>query len=118
MDYSGVRCDSRRYVYQAPLDDEQIRVCVDCALKSKCTPHSIHGRVVAIDFANLPHIDPNDPPMAKRFKAMMKRRPGAERMIERLKCDSGDETLAKRGNRSFQAYLDKTLLVYHILLRN
>jgi hypothetical protein len=38
-------------------------------------------------------------------------------MIKRLKCDLGDPRLTKRGNESFQAYLDKTLYAFHILLR-
>lgn len=29
-----------------------------------------------------------------------------------------DDQLKKRGNDSFQAYLDKTLVAYHILLRS
>ncbi|CAB1081580.1 hypothetical protein D1AOALGA4SA_9230, partial [Olavius algarvensis Delta 1 endosymbiont] len=36
-----------------------------------------------------------DPPMAKRFKAIMTRRPSVERMIKRLKCDLGDDRLKK-----------------------
>jgi len=56
--------------------------------------------------------------MAKRFKAIMTRRPSVERMIKRLKCDLGDDRLKKRGNASFQAYLDITLVAFHILLRN
>ena len=55
--------------------------------------------------------------LAKRFKAIMSRRPSVERMIKRLKCDLSDDRLTKRGNDSFQAYLDKTLIAYHILLR-
>jgi len=76
------------------------------------------GRTVNIPFHLLPHIDETDPPMAKRFKALMTRRPSVERMIKRLKCDLGDDRLNKRGNSSFQAYLDKTLLAYQILIRS
>ncbi|CAB1084811.1 hypothetical protein D1AOALGA4SA_12319 [Olavius algarvensis Delta 1 endosymbiont] len=39
-------------------------------------------------------------------------------MIKRLKCDLGDDRLKKRSNASFQAYLDKTTIAFHILLRN
>jgi hypothetical protein len=56
--------------------------------------------------------------MAKRFKAIMTRRPSVERMIKRLKCDLGDDRLSKRGNDSFQAYLDKTMISYHLLIRH
>ena len=30
----------------------------------------------------------------------------------------GDDRLSKRGNASFQAYLDKTMIAYHLLLRH
>ncbi len=40
------------------------------------------------------------------------------RMIKRLKCNLGDSRLTKRGNASFQAYLDKTMIALHILLRS
>jgi hypothetical protein len=56
--------------------------------------------------------------MAKRFKAIMARRPSVERMIKRLKCDLSDDRLTKRGNDSFQAYLDKTMIAFHVLLRH
>ncbi|MBF0538706.1 MAG: hypothetical protein HQL03_10690 [Nitrospirae bacterium] len=56
--------------------------------------------------------------MAKRFKAILSRRTSIERMIKRLKCDLGNDRLSKRGNTSFQAYLDKTMIAFHLLLRN
>ena len=65
-----------------------------------------------------PNIDADDPPMSKRFKALMTRRPSVERMIKQLKCDLSDDRLSKRGNDSFQAHLDKTMIAFHILLRN
>ncbi|MES9858938.1 MAG: hypothetical protein ABW166_20410 [Sedimenticola sp.] len=56
--------------------------------------------------------------MAKRFKAIMTHRPSVECMIKRLKCDLGDDRLSQRGNDSFQAYLDKTAISYHLLIRH
>ena len=32
--------------------------------------------------------------------------------------DLGDDRLSKRGNASFQAYLDKTMISYHLLIRH
>jgi hypothetical protein len=63
-------------------------------------------------------MDTQELPMAKRYKAIMSRRPAVERMIKRLKCDFGDDRLTKRGNDSFQAYLDKTMIAFHVLLRS
>lgn len=118
MDFKGVRFDFEKFIYQAPFDGNEISVCSSCPGKPSCSPESIKGRVVTIPFDMLPGIDPTDPPMAKRFKAMMMRRPSVERMIKRLKRDLSDDRLRKRSNDSFQAYLDKTLIAYHMLLRN
>jgi hypothetical protein len=118
MDYKGARYDFEKFIYQAPFHENQISVCLSCPDKPVCSPGSTKGRVVTISFDMLPGIDPEDPPMSKRFKAIMMRRPSVERMIKRLKRDLSDDRLKKRGNDSFQAYLDKTLIAYHILLRS
>jgi hypothetical protein len=118
MDYKGARFDFEKFIYQAPFDENKVSVCSGCPHKPLCSPQSIKGRVVTIAFDMLPSIHPDDPPMAKRFKAIMMRRPSVERMIKRLKRDLSDDRLRKRGNDSFQAYLDKTLIAYHILLRS
>ena len=118
MEYLGARYEAGYFIYQAPLvEGGQTSVCQNCPHKPQCSPNSTSGRVASIQFDMLPHINAEDAPMAKTFQAMMTRRPAVERMIKRLKCDLGDETLSKRSNRCFQAYLDKTLLAFHILLR-
>lgn len=118
MDYKGARFDFEKFIYQAPFDENKVGVCSSCLDKPICSPESTKGRVVTISFDMLPGIDPDDPPMAKRFRAIMMRRPSVERMIKRLKRDLSDDRLKKRGNDSFQAYLDKTLIAYHMLLRS
>lgn len=55
--------------------------------------------------------------MARRFKAMMRRRPAVERAIKRIKLDLGDDRLTRRGTQAFQAHLDRSLIAYHLLLR-
>jgi hypothetical protein len=118
MDFNGARYDFEKFIYQAPLDENETTVCSSCPDKPVCSPDSSEGRTVTISFDMLPGIDPDDPPMRKRFKTMMMRRPSVERMIKRLKRDLSDDRLTKRGNNSFQAYLDKTLIAYHMLLRS
>lgn len=117
MDYQGIRYETEKFIYQAPVKEDGTSVCMSCELKSACCPNARTGRTINVSFDVLPHIDSNDPPMAKRFKAIMSRRPSVERMIKRLKCDLGDDRLTKRGTESFQAYLDKTLIAFHQLLR-
>ena len=117
MDYRGMRHESEKFIYHAPKDDRGRSICLDCEHKSVCCRLSKKGRVVTLPFSVLPQIDPKDPPMAKRFKAMMTHRPSVERIIKRLKCDLSDDRLKKRGNAAFQAYLDKTMIAFHILLR-
>jgi len=119
LDYQGIRYDSESFIYEAPRHDDGSLVCANCPERSDCCNRSNQsGRIITVSFDTLPHIDPNDPPMAKRFKAIMSRRPSVERMIKRLKCDLGDDRLSKRGNESFQAYLDKTIIAYHVLIRH
>ena len=118
MNYKGARFDFDKFIYQAPLNENKVSVCSGCLHKLTCSPQSTKGRAVTLSFDMLPSIAPDDPPMAKRFKAIMMRRPSVERMIKRLKCDLSDDRLRKRGNDSFQAYLDKTLIAYHMLLRS
>jgi hypothetical protein len=118
LDYQGMRYRNETFIYRAPVDEAGVSVCISCPERANCCNHSTQsGRTITVAFDTLAHIDANDPPMAKRFKAIMTRRPSVERMIKRLKCDLGSERLSKRGNESFQAYLDKTMIGYHLLLR-
>jgi hypothetical protein len=118
MEYRGIRYKAEKFIFQAPLNANGESVCHSCEQKEVCCPTAENGRTAEVPFYMLPHIDSQDPPMSKRFKAIMTRRPSVERMIKRLKCDLGDDRLKKRGNASFQAYLDKTMIAFHILLRN
>lgn len=118
MDYQGIRYASETFIYKAPLDEAGTSVCIGCDQREGCCQASTSsGRTVTVSFDTLPQINPEDPPMSKRFKAIMTRRPSVERMIKRLKCDMSDDRLSKRGNESFQGYLDKTMIAYHLLLR-
>ncbi|NUO10172.1 MAG: transposase [Candidatus Brocadia sp.] len=118
MEYQGMRYEHEKFIYQAPKAPDGAPVCRSCSHRENCCPNATGSRIINVSFDLLPHIDPQDPPMAKRFKAIMSRRPSVERMIKRLKCDLGDDRLTKRGNESFQAYLDKTMIAFHVLLRN
>jgi len=118
MDYKGMRYENEKFIYYAPTDTDGESVCSTCSHQIECCPNSLTGRMVNISFGLLPHIDTEDPPMAKRFKAIMTRRPSVERMIKRLKCDMSDDRLSKRGNLAFQAYLDKSMIAFHLLLQN
>ena len=103
------------YIYGSPKEDDGTIKCRSCVHKDECCPNAhCGGRIVNVSFHLLPHIDTNDPPMSKRFKSIMKKRPSVERMIKRLKCDLGDDRLTKRGHSAFQAYLDKTTIAYQI----
>lgn len=117
LEYQGMRIENEKYIYKSPLDDDGLSVCLGCKHKNACCPNSNTGRIVTIAFDLLPHINSDDPPMARKFKAIMARRPAVERMIKRLKCDLSDDRLSKAGNTAFKAYLDKTMIAYHLLLR-
>ena len=84
MNYKGIRYNSEKFIYQAPCDENGNTVCKNCEHKKQCCPDAENGRIINVDFDMPPHINHNDPPMAKRFKAIMTRRPSVERMIKRL----------------------------------
>jgi hypothetical protein len=117
-EYEGVRNGTRTFICQAPSDENGTPVCPKCGHRAECCPHSDNGRTVTVSFDMLPHIDPQNPQMSAGFQAVMRQRASVERMIKRLKCDLSDSRLTKRGNDSFQAHLDKTVIAFHILLRN
>lgn len=118
LEYQGLRKEHEKYIYRNPVEKDGTPVCLNCKYQNECCPNSKTGRIVNISFKLLPHINSEDPPMAKRFKALMKKRPAIERMIKTLKCDLSDDRLSKNGNTAFKAYLDKTIIGYHILLRH
>jgi hypothetical protein len=118
MEYLGVRSETGRYIYGPPRNEEGEAQCPSCPLRDTCLKSGSCQRRVTIPFDCFPHIDPTDPPMAKRFSNIMKRRPSVERMIKVMKCDYGDGRAHKRGNAAFQALLDKTMIAIHIRLRH
>jgi hypothetical protein len=117
MEFKGIRFDTETFIYGPPMDESGLCICTSCTNRNVCCPNAKNGRCATVHFDLLPHIDPLDAPMAKRYKAIMTQRPSVERMIKRLKCDLSSDCLTKRGNASFQAYLDKTMIAFHILLR-
>ncbi len=112
MDYRGKR-QAVGYYYGPPRDEQNHNFCESCPLKSQCCHKTnTDGRHVIIPFAKLPNISTDDPPMAKRFQKLMKKRPSVERMIYRLKCTLGDRYLSKRGNSNYQA----SLVALHLII--
>ncbi|MFZ1176580.1 MAG: hypothetical protein WAO15_10015 [Mycobacterium sp.] len=117
FDYRGVRWETEVFLFGPPLAESGEARCAGCNRKPQCCPRAGTGRYLSLRFDRLPQINPDDPPLAKRFRAMLARRTSIERVIKILKCDLGGKQLSKRGNAAFQARLDKTLVAYHILLR-
>ncbi len=119
MEYQGIRYANEHFIYGPPQGADGLVFCLECEDRNDCCNSGNQtGRTISIPFDTLKHIDHDDPPMAKRFKAIMTRRPSVERMIKRLKCDLGSDRLGKRGNDAFQATLDKTMISFHLLLRH
>jgi hypothetical protein len=118
MSYRGVRFKSEEFLYGPPRTEAAKAACTACPLRLQCCQSSAaKGRHVAIPFDRLPHIDPGDPPMGKRFKALIRHRTAVERSIKRLKLDFGDPQLKRRGTASFQAHLDRSMIALHLSLR-
>lgn len=118
MPYKGASFKRERFLYDPPRLGSGEVACHTCPLrKICCRSDNAVGRQVEIPFALLPHIDPGEPPMAKRFKVLMRRRTAVERAIKRIKLDFGDDRLTRRGNLAFQAHLDRSLIAFHLMLR-
>jgi len=117
LDSLGVRWEDNVFLYGPPKAEDNSIACLTCPHKQTCCPRAKHGRRVTLPFDALPPLDAYDPPLAKRFRAMMTHRPAVERVIKRLKCDFSDPHLAKRGNAAFQARLNQTRIAFHLLLR-
>lgn len=116
FDFVGVRHEDERFIFRAPDDANGVPVCVDCPVRTECYRGDNGARQVTIAFDRLPWINPGMPELSLRFQQEMAERTVIERLHKRMKEDFGDERLAKRGNDSFQARLDKTRLAMHLLL--
>lgn len=118
MSYEGASYQRETFIYHPPRLETGEVACLTCPLRDTCCrSDNTKGRQVEIPFTKLPHIDPGDPPMARRFKAIMRRRTAVERAIKRIKLDFGDDELTRRGNDAFQAHLDRSLIAFHLMLR-
>jgi len=112
----GFRTETERFIFAAPKTAERESVCSDCAVRAGCYRGHSGGRRVTIAADRLPWLDRDTPQLSRRFAKAMARRTGIERIHKLMKFDYGDDRLTKRGNASFQARLDKTLLAMHVLL--
>jgi len=112
----GCRQETEQFIFRAPKDDEGKFVCQTCPVKDGCYRGDDGGRQVTVAFDLLPWIDPQFPQSSKRFQKVMAKRTAIERLHKLMKYDYGDGRLTKRGNVSFQALLDKTLLAMHVVI--
>jgi hypothetical protein len=112
----GFRKATEHFLFRAPLDAEGKPVCQGCTQRAGCYRGQSGGRVATISADRLPWLDRELPQLSKRFAKAMARRTSIERLHKLMKFDLGDDRLTKRGNDTFQARLDKTLLAMHVLL--
>jgi hypothetical protein len=112
----GCRHDAEQFIFRAPKDDAGMFVCQTCPVKDGCYRGETGGRQITVAFERLPWIDPQFPQSSKRFQKVMAKRTAIERLHKLMKYDYGDDRLTKRGNVSFQALLDKTLLAMHVVV--
>jgi len=116
FDFLGCRHTTGHFIFRAPLGQDGKPVCEECARKYSCCRDGGSRRQVALPFARLPWINPLFPQLSRRFQKAYARRTVIERIHKLMKYDFGDERLTKRGNKAFQARLDKTLLAMHLVV--
>lgn len=112
----GCRRETEQFIFRAPKDADGQFVCQTCPLKDGCYRGESGGRQITVAMDRLPWIDPEFPQASKRFQKIMAKRTAIERLHKLMKYDYGDDRLTKRGNVSFQALLDKTLLAMHLVI--
>lgn len=116
FDFLGCRHPTRRFLFRAPRLADGTPACQGCPRKSSCCSPGADLRHITVPFDRLPWLDPKRPQLSRRFQKTMAKRTVIERIHKLMKFDYGDEVLTKRGNRAFQARLDKTLLAMHVVL--
>jgi hypothetical protein len=116
FDFIGCRHEPERFLFQAPNDENGASVCSSCPFKTECCNEGSEKRHLSIPFDKLPWIDPNQPQLSTSFRKKMAKRTVIERIHKLMKFDYGSAALTRRGDDAFQARLDKTLLVMHVVL--
>ncbi len=116
FDFLGCRHDTEHFLFRAPEDAQGVPICQSCPLRPECYRGANGARQITVPFERLPWIDPEFPQLSQRFALAMADRTAIERLHKLMKYDYGDERLTKRGNAAFQARLDKTVLVMHLVL--
>ena len=118
MDFVGCRHGDKRFLFRAPDDASGTPVCQNCTFREECYRGGAGARQTAIPFERLHWIDPHNPQLSISFQKAMTRRTVIERLHKLMKFDFGDPDLTKRGNGSYQALLDKTVLAMHLTIAN
>jgi len=116
FDLIGVRKEPEKFIFSAPHDAEGNAVCQTCPTSAGCYRGNAGARRIEIDCARLPWIDVDFPQKSIRFRKLMANRTVIERLHKLMKYDFGGSELRKRGTKSFQATLDKTLLAMHLVI--
>jgi len=116
LDFLGCRHQDERFLFRAPDDEDGTPVCAACPKAPSCLRKGSERRHVTIPFNRLPFIDPARPHLSRRHQMTMAKRTVIERIHKLMKFDYGDSRLTRRGNDTFQARLDKTLLAMHLVL--
>lgn len=116
FDLIGTRRQTERFIFRAPQDENGVPVCQECPQRPECYRGETGARQATLAFERLPWIDPDFPQLSRRFQKVMAKRTAIERLHKLMKYDYGDERLTKRGNATFQARLDKTLLAMHLVI--
>jgi hypothetical protein len=117
FEFFGRDIEGQRYIWRAPLNDQGLAVCGNCAHKSTCLKRG-DRRHIRVDRQDQPQIDWAHPQHFARDRARYQQRTGVERAIKRLKVDLLGAHLTHRDALRVQASLDRKLLTLHLLLQN
>jgi hypothetical protein len=116
FDFIGCCHNTEHFLFRAPADAQGVPVCQTCPLRPECYRSADGARQITVSFERLPWINPKFAQLSQRFAVTMADRTAIERLYKLMNYDYCDEQLTKRGNDAFQARLDQTVLVIHLIL--
>lgn len=118
LTHEGRRLEEKKHLWGPPRSQDRASLCLSCPLRESCCPGSTRGRTLTTRAEDFPQIDWDWPQHSASFKKAYTKRTAVERVINVLKLDLNGGRLTKRGNASFQARLDKSILAVHLLIKS
>lgn len=118
MELKGSDLKKEQYIFTCPVHNPQAKQeGLVCPLHKhiECCSGAIQGRVLRVDFATTPQVDPEFPQHSRTFDTLYDARTGIERIIGMLKDGYSLRRVHKRGRKAVEAHVDQCMLCMHVM---